>query len=58
MALRGVMLWAFVGRRELAAERTKRAGRYAGNPQRAPHHPTAERLLEALQDIPLTIVEK
>jgi len=57
MALRVLTLLECVGRRRLAAERTKRAGLYAGNPQRATDRPTAERLLEAFADIPLTIVK-
>jgi len=47
----------FVGRRQLAAEGAKLAGLYAGNPQRATDRPTAERLLEAFQDITLTIIK-
>ena len=47
---------AFVGRRQLATAGAKLAGLYAGNPQRATKRPTAERLLEAFQDITLTII--
>ena len=56
-ALRVLTLWEFVARRQLAAERTTRAGLYAGNPKRENARPTAERLLEAFQAITLTIIE-
>jgi hypothetical protein len=46
-----------VGRRQLAAAGTKLAGLYAGNPRRDTARPTAERLLEAFEDITLTIVK-
>jgi transposase len=57
IALRVLTLLEFVARRQLAAERTKLAGLYAGNPKRENARPTAERLLEALQAITLTIIE-
>ena len=57
IALRVLTLWEFVGRRQLATAGVKLAGLYAGNPQRAPDRPTAERVLEAFQDITLTIVK-
>ena len=57
IALRVLTLLEFVGRRQLAAEGTKLAGLYAGNPQRATDRPTAERLLEAFEDITLTLVK-
>ena len=57
IALRVLTLLEFVGRRQLAAEGTKLAGLYAGNPRRATDRPTAERLLEAFEDITLTIVK-
>ena len=41
----------------MAAEGTKLAGLYAGNPKRETDRPTAERLLEAFEDITLMIVE-
>jgi hypothetical protein len=41
----------------LAAEGTKLAGLYAGNPQRTTDRPTVERLLKAFEDIILTIIE-
>jgi transposase len=55
IALRVLTLLEFVGRRQLAAEGTKLAGLYAGNPQRETDRPTAERLLEAFQDITPTV---
>jgi transposase len=57
IALRVLTLLEFVGRRQLAAEGTRLAGLYAGNPRRETARPTAERLLEAFEDIPLTIVK-
>ena len=57
IALRVLTLLEFVGRRQLAAEGAKLAGLYAGNPKRETDRPTAERLLEAFQDITLTIIK-
>jgi transposase len=57
IALRVLTLLEFVGRRQLVAEGTKLAGLYAGNPQCKTAHPPAERLLEAFQEITLTIIE-
>jgi transposase len=57
IALRVLTLLEFVGRRQLAAEGVKLAGLYAGNPKRETDRPTAERLLEAFQDITLTIIK-
>jgi transposase len=57
IALRGLTLLECVGRRQLAAEGAKLAGLYAGNPKRETDRPTAERLLEAFQDITLTIIK-
>ncbi len=57
IALRVLTLLEFVGRRQLAAEGAKLAGLYAGNPKRETDRPTAERLLEAFEDITLTIVK-
>ena len=56
IALRVLTLLALVGRRQLAAEGTTLAGLYAGNPRRDTARPRAERLLEAFEDLPLTIV--
>src|SRR6266436_478904 len=57
IALRVLTLLEFVGRRQLAAEGTKLAGLYAGNPRRETARPTAEHLLKAFEDITLTIVK-
>ncbi len=57
IALRVLTLLEFVGRRQLAAEGATLAGLYAGNPTRETARPTAERLLEAFQEITLTIIE-
>jgi transposase len=57
LALRVLTLVEFVGRRQLAAEGTKLSGLYAGNPRRETDRPTAERLLEAFQDITLIIIK-
>jgi transposase len=57
IALRVLTLVEFVGRRQVAAEGTTLAGLYAGNPRRETDRPTAERLLEALQDITLIIIK-
>jgi hypothetical protein len=55
--LRVLTLVEFVGRRQLSAEGTTLAGLYAGNPRRVTARPTAERLLEAFEDITLTTVK-
>jgi transposase len=57
MALRVLTLLEFVGRRRLAAEGTPLAGLYTGNAKRETARPTAARLLEAFQDITLTVIE-
>lgn len=56
IALRVLTLMEFVVRRQLAQEESTLAGVYAGNPKRATTHPTTERLLEAFQEITLTLV--
>ena len=56
IALRVLTLVECVGRRQLATTGAKLAGLYAGNPKRETDRPTAERLLEAFQDITLTIM--
>src|SRR2546423_342952 len=53
IALRVVTLLEFVVRRQVAAAGAKLAGLYAGNSKRETGRPTAERLLEAFQDITL-----
>ena len=55
--MRVLTLLEFVGRRQWAAEGTKLAGLYAGKPKRETDRPTAERLLEAFEDITLTFVK-
>lgn len=57
IALRVLTLLECVGRRQLATAGAHLAGLYAGNPKRATDRPTAERLLEAFQDITLTIIK-
>ena len=57
IALRVLTLWEFVARRELSTDGSKLAGLSAGNAKRDTARPTAERLLEAFQDITLTIVK-
>lgn len=57
IALRVLTLVEFVVRRQLAAEKAVLAGLYAGNGKRETARPTAERLLEAFQEVTLTVVE-
>ena len=57
IALRVLTLVEFVVRRQLAAEEATLAGLYAGNAKRETARPTAERLLEAFQEVTLTVVE-
>ncbi|MBM3222624.1 MAG: hypothetical protein FJZ47_02300 [Candidatus Tectomicrobia bacterium] len=47
----------FVVRRQLAAEGSTLAGLYAGHAKRETAQPTAERLLEAFQEVTLTVVK-
>ncbi len=56
LALRILMLLEFVVRRRLAQEGSSLARLYAGNPKRETAHLTTERLLEAFQEITLTIL--
>jgi transposase len=58
IGLRVLTLLEFVVRRGLAAEHTTLAGLYAGNPKRSTPRPTAERLLQAFQDLTLTILRE
>ena len=58
LALRILTLMEFVVRRQLALEGAALAGLYAGNPKRATTHPTTERLLEAFQEVTLTVVSE
>jgi len=57
IALRVLTLLEFVVRRQLTAEGATLSGLYAGNPKRETARPTAERLLEAFQDVTLTVIE-
>jgi transposase len=58
IGLRALTLLEFDVRRRLATENAKVTGVYAGNPKRATARPTAERLLEAFQEITLTIIQE
>ena len=53
IALRVLTLTEFVVRRDLAATGKTLRGLYAGNPNRATNRPTAERLLNAFDNITL-----
>jgi transposase len=57
IALRVLTLLEFVVRRGLKADGATLAGLYAGNAKRETARPTAERLLEAFQDITVTIIK-
>ena len=57
IALRVLTLVEFVVRRQLASEGAALSGLYAGNPKRETARPTAERLLEAFQEVTLTMIE-
>lgn len=58
IGLRVLTLLEFVVRRRLAQQEENLAGLYAGNPKRVTAKPTAERLLEAFQEITLTVVRE
>jgi transposase len=58
IGLRVLTLLEFVIRRCLATEGSKLAGLYAGNPKRATARPTAELILDAFQEITLTIIQE
>jgi transposase len=58
IALRVLTLVEFGVRRQLAAEEATLAGLYAGNAKRETARPTAERLLEAFQEVTLMVVER
>ncbi len=57
IALRVLTLLEFVVRRQLAVEEATLSGLYAGNPKRETAQPTTERLLEAFQEVTLTVIE-
>jgi hypothetical protein len=56
IALRVVTVLEGVVRHALATQRLEIAGLFAGNPKRRTAQPTTERLLEAFNEITLTIV--
>ena len=58
IGLRVLTLLEFTVRRRLEEEGTQLAGLYAGNPKRTTARPTAERLLEAFQEITLTVIQE
>jgi transposase len=58
MGLRVLTLLEFVVRRRLAAAHQVLAGLYGGAPKRGTPRPTAERLLEAFQELTLTILRE
>lgn len=58
IGLRVLTLLEFVVRRGLKAQDEELAGLYAGNPKRVTTQPTAERLLEAFQEITLTVIRE
>jgi transposase len=57
IALRVLTLLEYGVRRQLAAQGETLSGLYAGNPKRQTARPTAERLLEAFQEVTLTVIE-
>ena len=57
IALRVLTLLEFVVRRQLMAQEATLSGLYAGNPKRETAQPTTERLLEAFQEVTLTVIE-
>ena len=57
IGLRVLTLVEFVARRQLAAEGGKLSELYAGNAKRETARPTAERLLEAFQEVTLTVMQ-
>lgn len=56
LALRVLTLLEGVVRQHLGAQKEEVAGLFAGNPKRRTAQPTAERLLEAFQEVTLTVV--
>lgn len=57
LGLRVLTLLEFVVRRQLAQAGASLMGLYAGQPKRATTRPTAERLLDAFQNISLTLID-
>jgi transposase len=58
IGLRLLTLLEFTVRRHLTAESGKLTGLYAGNPKRTTAQPTAELLLEAFQELTLTVIQE
>jgi transposase len=58
IGLRALTRLEFGVRQRLAKAKVPLAGLYVGNPKRATAHPTAERLLEAFQDLTLTLIRE
>jgi transposase len=58
IGLRVLTLLEFTVRCRLEVEGAQLAGLYAGNPKRTTARPTAERLLEAFQEITLTVIQE
>ena len=58
LGVRGLTRLACGVRRRLARAQTPLAGWSVGTPTRATAHPTAERLLEACQGLPLTLLRE
>jgi transposase len=58
IGLRVLTLLEFTIRQRLATQKAELTGLYAGNPKRATARPTAERLLEAFQEITLAIIQE
>jgi transposase len=58
IGLRVLTLLEFTVRCRLETEGARLAGLYAGNPKRTTARPTAERLLEAFQEITLTVIQE
>lgn len=56
VALRAMSLFEFDVRRQLAEEKSKLSGIYAGNPRRASARPTTERMLDNFCEITLTTI--
>jgi transposase len=56
LGLRALALLEFEARRQLAERNEKLAGLYAGNPKRSTSRPTAEALLEAFDNVTLSVV--
>jgi hypothetical protein len=53
--LRVLMLLEFVVRRRLAADLMGQAGLHTDSPKQARSHPTAEHVLDSLEELTLTI---